>query len=511
MSVATFISRLLGFVRDMITARLFGATGLADAFFAAFRIPNLFRELFAEGSMSSAFIPVLTETTVNKGEKEANKLVKITFTFIIFFVGLLSIAGVIFSPALVRIIAPGFLRDPEKFRQTVLLTRIMFPFLLMVSLAALVMGALNTRRSFFIPALSSAWFNVSVIVTILLLYTRLSNPIVSVAIGITVGGFFQFISQIPLFLRKGYRFGIDTEFSNPGLRQIGILIIPATFGMAVNQVNVVVNNIFASFLPAGSITYLYYAMRLIQFPIGIFGVAMSMAALPSLSRHAAAGDITNLRQDFSFSIRMLFFITIPAMAGLIGLSEPIVNILFQRGKFDYHATVQTASALVFYSLGIWSIVGVKIVTSAFYSMKDTKTPFRVLIVAFTCNIIFSFILMKPLQHRGLALANTISSGINFLFLLSFLRKKIQRVDAKRIISSLLKTLTSAAIMGCTGYLLLRGDIWKTAGNTARKSLFFFLTIIVCLLVYTAGSFLAKSEEFHYVVGIMRKKIGKNRT
>jgi len=508
MSIATLLSRILGFVRDMITARLFGATGLADAFFAAFRIPNLFRELFAEGSMSSSFIPVLTETTVKKGPAEANRLVRATFTVIIIVVGIICVAGVVLAPQLVELIAPGFRADEVKFTQTVLFTRIMFPFLLMVSLAALVMGALNTRKSFFVPALASAWFNVTVIVTILLLYSRLANPIVSVAIGITVGGFVQFVSQLVTFYRKGFTLGFEPPFSHPGVRQIGILVIPATFGMAINQVNIVVNNIFASFLASGSITYLYYAMRLIQFPIGIFGVAVSMAALPSLSRHASTGNTRALRDDFSFSIRMLFFVTVPAMAGLIALGEPIINLLFQRGKFDAHATSQTASALVFYALGIWSIVGVKIVTSAFYSLKDTRTPFKVLVVALCLNILFSFILMHPMKHSGLALANTLSSGSNFVILLYLLRKKLLGVDGRRIVESFVRTVACASVMGILGHLVLRGQLWQESGLALKKSMLLGLAIGACLLVYGVMSYLLRSEELRYLVELLRGRWGR---
>ncbi|GBD99270.1 putative peptidoglycan biosynthesis protein MurJ [bacterium BMS3Abin07] len=505
MSLATLISRILGFIRDMVFARYFGATGLADTFFAAFRIPNLFRALFAEGSMSSAFIPVLTEYNTKHGKDEANRLVRITFTFIIIFVGLLCLIGIFFAPLLVKIIAPGFLKDPARFDQTVLLTRIMFPFLLMISLSALMMGSLNTRKTFFVPALATAWFNIAVIVTIILLYSRLAQPIVAAAIGITVGGLFQFASQVPSFYGKGFSLGIDTEFRHAGLKQIGILIIPATLAMGVNQINIVVNNIFASFLPSGSISYLYYAMRLIQFPIGVFGVAMSMAALPSLSRHAANGDMNSLRDDFSFSLRLLFFLTIPSMVGLIALREPIVGLLFQRGEFDHNATVQTSQALIFYSIGIWSIVGAKTVTAAFYSLKDTKTPFKILVIAIASNIIFSFILMHPMKHSGLALANTLSSGINFILLFAFLRKKIKRVHAREIIASFFKALFAAVIMGITGYFAIQDGLWAMNGQVIRKTAYLSSIIILCVTVYSFVSYLTGSRELQYVVDMLKRK------
>jgi putative peptidoglycan lipid II flippase len=504
-SLATFISRILGFIRDMVIARYFGASGFSDAFFAAFKIPNLFRELFAEGAMSSAFIPVLTEYDVNRGKKEANRLVRVVFTFVLLFVGAFCLIGIFAAPAFVSLIVPGFLDEPEKFNLTVLLTRIMFPFLFLVSLAAITMGSLNTRRVFFIPALSSAWFNVAVIVTILLLYSRLTQPIMSVAIGVTVGGAIQFLFQIPSFYKKGFRFGLDFSFAHKGLKKIGKLIVPASLSMGVAQLNALVNYIFASLLAAGSITYLYLGFRLIHFPVGIFAVALSMAALPSLSKHASTGDIDALRSDFSFSLRLLFFISIPSMAGLIALREPIINLLFQRGEFDYNATVQTSSALLFYSLGIWSIAGSKIVTSAYYALHDTKTPFKIFIVAFIINVICSYTLMHPLRHGGIALANAISSSANFVLLIILLRKKIGRVDARKIISSFFKALFASLIMGFVGYFILPGTMWTESGNVLKKSGYLMSTIILCVLIFVVISYISKSSELKHLMDMIKKK------
>jgi len=274
MSAATLVSRVLGFVKDMILARLFGATGASDTFFVAFRIPNLLRELFAEGSMSSAFVPVLARVRAAEGEAAATRLVRTTFTFLLLVVGAVCLAGILFTPAIVALIAPGFLADPAKLAQTVLLTRVMFPFLLFVSLAALVMGALNTRGVFFVPALAPAVLNVVTIIGVLSLVGVVRPPIAAVAVGVALGGFAQFAWQLPAFHREGYRLAPSLDFGNPALRRMATLLLPATLGMAVAQVNIFVSNILASYLAQGSITYLYYAMRLIQLPIGVFGVAV---------------------------------------------------------------------------------------------------------------------------------------------------------------------------------------------------------------------------------------------
>ena len=509
MSAATFISRILGYVKDMILAAYFGASGLSDAFFAAFRIPNLLRELFAEGSMSSAFIPVLTEYREKKSEEEAQRLVRITFTFILVIVGLICILGIIFSPAVVSVMAPGFLTDhPEQFPLTVLLTRIMFPFLLFISLASLVMGSLNTKKVFFVPTLAPAMLNVTIILIVLAFAPRVSEPIILVAIAVTVGGFVQFAFQLPSFYRNHYRLGFDPDFRHPGLKKMAILLLPATMALAVNQVNILVSSILASFLPKGSITMLYYSMRLIQFPVGIFGVAMGMAILPTLSEHAVRGDMQRLREDFSFALRLLFFITVPSMAGLIALREPIVNLLFQRGEFDYTAMKGTAAALLFYALGIWSMVGVRVVTVTFYSMQDTRTPVKIAAVGMLSNIFFSIILMGPMKHSGLALANALSSIINFSLLFYFLRKKIQHVEAGRIMGSFVKTALSSVIMGISGWTLLHGELWQTSGNSAGKITYLTCTIFLCLGIYIGCSYLLKNEELSYLLNTMKRKFGR---
>lgn len=506
MSVATFISRILGYVKDMILARYFGATGTADIFFVAFRIPNLLRELFAEGSMASAFIPVLTEYQTKHSRDEANRLVSSTFIFILIFVGLICVFGIVFAPVIVSIIAPGFLNDPEKFADTVLLTRIMFPFLLFISLAAMTMGALNSRGVFFIPALAPALLNIVTIISIITLSVRFTNPIIAVAIGVTAGGFVQFLFQLPAFFKQGYRIFMVHDLWHPGLKRIGLLILPATAGMAVSQINIFISTILASYLAEGSITYLYYSMRLIQFPIGIFGVAMGMAVLPALSEHAVRGQINKLKEDFSFALRLLFFITVPAMIGLITLKVPIVNTLFQRGKFEYSATISTSDALMFYSLGIWGIVGVRVATAAFYSMQDTKTPVKIAAFAMFINIIFSLLLMGPMKHNGLAFANSIAGCSNFLLLFYFLRKRVGSLGTKGIVSSFAKTMIASLIMGMVSYFIISGYEWTMSGYILQKSSYLTVAITASAGVYFLTSFLLKSEEMGYIISKINKRM-----
>lgn len=504
-SIATFLSRITGYIKDMILARLFGATGMTDAFFVAFRIPNLLRELFAEGSTSAAFVPVFTEYLIKNGKEEAKRIAGIVFTFLLLTLSAICLIGILLAPYVVRIIAPGFLSDYGKFSLTIRLTQIMFPFLLFISLASLCMGILNSVRSFFIPALAPVFLNLSTIAFAIFVSSQLSVPLLAIAIGVSVGGAIQFGIQVPSIIKKGFGFRFIFSFSHPALRRMLTLLMPAIAGMGVAQINIFLSTIFVSYLPDGSATYLYYAMRLIHFPIGIFGVAMATAILPTLSKFAVQGDRDSLRETFSFSLRLLFFITIPAMAGLIALGEPIVNVLFQRGNFSHDATIGTVYALFFYSLGLWAFVGVRVTAGTFYSMQDTKTPVKIAGLSILTNIIFSLILMGPLKHGGLALANAIGSMVNFVALFLILRNRLIRIDGRRILGSFLKTSSASFIMGLIGWMVTKGGMWKESGITSEKIWVLSGVIILCIGIYLLIMHLTKSEELRYLVKMFKEK------
>jgi putative peptidoglycan lipid II flippase len=508
MSLATFISRILGYVRDMVLAFFFGATGQSDTFFVAFRIPNMLRELFAEGSMSAALIPVLSEYQKKEDSNEARRLVKVTFTFILAVVGSITILGIIFAPQVVSVIAPGFRGVPEKFNLTVLLTRIMFPFLLFISLSALLMGALNVKRVFFIPALAPVMLNITIITSIFALAGSFKDPVIAIALGVVIGGFVQFAFQSPAFFRRGFALGIDFGFGHPGFRKVARLVMPVTLAMAVSQLNIFISTLLASFLAAGSITYLFYAQHLIGFPIGVFGVAMGMAVLPSLSEHALKGDMDMLRDDFSFALRLLFFISVPAMAGLIALREPIVSTLFQRGRFDYAATVGTSQSLLFYSLGIWSVVGARVLAYAFYSMQDTKTPVKAAALALITNVVLSISLMGVMSYKGLALAYAAAAMVNFTMLFYLLRKKLGRLDARRILKSFSRVAFASAVMGAAGWWALRGTLWSEHGMVIRKASYLTGAIVLCVGVYALLMYIMRAEEMRYVLSLIRERFRK---
>ncbi len=382
------------------------------------------------------------------------------------------------------------------------------------------MGALNTRGVFFIPALAPAILNVVTIVCIVALASQFTNPIIAAAIGVTLGGLVQFLFQMPAFFRQGFSFagGVGKGEASPrpyngihpGLKRIGLLIIPMTAVLAANQINIFISTILASYLADGSISYLYYSMRLIQFPVGIFGVAMGMAVLPTLSEHAAKKEFGVLKEDFSFALRLLFFITVPAMVGLIALRLPIVSALFQHGEFTYTATVSTADALMYYSLGIWAMVGVRILNSTFYSMQDTKTPFKIMICGVALNILCSIALMGPLRYSGLAFANSIAAVFNFILLYYFLRKKLGGIGTRRNAISFMKTGTAAAVMGGWGWFATQGAVWTSGGHIAQKATLLTTVIFGCLGIYFLASYLLKIEEMDYLVKKVRERIYKRR-
>ena len=349
--VATFSSRILGFIRDMILARLLGASASADAFFVAYRIPNLLRELLAEGSMSAAFIPVFTEYHTLRSKRETWELVSATFTTLLSIATIIMLIGVVMAPTIVWLLAPGFHEDPAKLKLTTLLTQVMFPYLIFISLAALTMGILNSLRAFAAPALAPVFFNICVIASALFLSPLLDEPVLGIAIGVVIGGLAQLVTQLPGVQKQGLLFQWRFEPGHPGVKKIGWLIVPSLLGTSVTQINITVSTILASYFEGGP-TYLFYGMRLIQFPLGIFGVALATAILPTLSMHAAKGSLDELRETLGFGLRMIAFIILPTMAGLILLRVPIIHLFFEHGAFSASDTVGTAAALLAYAVGL---------------------------------------------------------------------------------------------------------------------------------------------------------------
>lgn len=504
---ATLCSRILGFVRDMVLAGLFGATPAADAFFVAYRIPNLLRELFAEGSMSSAFIPVFTEYLTKKTKRDAWELASAVFTTLLTIVTAVTLIGTLAAPWIVWLIAPGFHDQPEKLQLTVVLTRVMFPYLVFISLAALAMGILNSIRAFAAPAFSPVFFNIFIIGCSLWLAPALPDPIIGVAIGVVAGGAAQFAMQLPGLQKRGLLFGLRTDPGHPGVRRIGRLMIPSLLGLSVTQINITVSTVLASFF-AGGPTYLFYGMRLIQFPLGIFGVALATAILPTLSAQAARGALDELRQTLGFGLRMILFIILPAMLGLILLRVPIVHLFFEHGSFTSADTQATATAVLYYAVGLWAFAGVRIVVSAFYSMQDTTTPAMTAGGAVVANIILSLILMNALGAAGLALATALAAMLNGAVLVTVLNRRFGGVAWRAVLVSSLRVL-----IACAPLVLICGwaaqlPLWAEPHNWTVKTVTLGLAIGLSVVGYVGAHALLRSEELGVVWGMVRRKLGR---
>lgn len=438
-SGATFLSRVLGLAREQVFAAQFGAGFAVDAFQVAFRIPNLLRDLFAEGAMSAAFVPTLTRVQQEKGPEEAMRLANLVINFLLVVISALCVIGIVAAPWIVRFMAPGFAVIPGKLELTTLMTQIMTPFLLLVSLAAAVMGILNTRRIFFIPAVAPTLLNVGLIASGFLIAPFCPRfglqPIVGMAFGALLGGLGQLLIQVPALRAQGFRWRPILSFSDPGVIRMVTLMAPASLGIAAMQVNVFASTFLASMLAEGSVSWLNYAYRLMQLPIGLFGVAIATVTLAEVSRHAAAGNLADLRDTLSFSIRMVLLLTIPATFLLIALAEPIIALLYQHGRFDAADTAETARALWAYAVGLTAFSGVRVMVPAFYSLGMARVPVTVSMVTIAMTVGLYFVLMGPLDHMGLALATSIGSILNFAILFFMLRRKIGSLGGRRLLDS----------------------------------------------------------------------------
>ena len=472
----TLLSRILGLVRDMVVARFFGAGMAADAFFVAFRIPNLLRRLFAEGSLTIAFIPVFTEYLHQKSKKDAFNLARAVLTLLAMVLALVTVLGVLFAPWVVRLQAFGFGGSGPKYELTVLLTRITFPYIFLVSLVAFFMGVLNSLRHFAAPAAAPIFLNVGIIAATVIISPHLSEPVVGLAVGVLIGGVLQILLQLPWLIQKGVSLKPCWNPGHPAVRRIGLLMLPAIYGSAIYQVNQFIGTLLASFLPQGSVSWLYYADRLMEFPLGVFAIAISTAALPSLSAQAAAKDLTEFRETLSHSVRLTFFITIPAMAGLMALGQPVIQIFFQRGAFDSLSTVMTTKALFCYAVGLWAFSANRVLVSAFYAFQDTRTPVKIATVTLFVNVGFSLLLMGPLKHAGLALATSLASSMQFFILLFCLKRMPGVLHLRPILFSAFKSLAASALMGLCLHFLFLG--WRGTGGGSFSRLVFITVVLI---------------------------------
>src|SRR5512139_1088893 len=404
---------VIGLVRDLALAYLFGASHAMDAFTVAFRIPNLLRDLFAEGAMSAAFVPTLTRAREEGGEQAAMRLANLVINFLLVVTSAICLVGILGARWIVPFLAPGFGQIAGKLELTTLMTQIMMPFLTLVAVAAAVMGVLNTHGRFFIPAIAPTMLNLALIAAGFVIAPFMPRfglePIVGMAIGATLGGLGQLAIQLPTLGALGFRWRPLFSLRDPGMLRITALMAPAAIGLAATQVNIFVNTFLASMLVQGSVSWLNYAYRLMQLPIGLFGVAIATVTLAQVSQHAARKEMVELKRTLSFSLRFVFFLTIPATLLLVTLAQPIVALLYQHGRFHAADTVQTAQALWAYAVGLAAFSAVRVLVPVFYSLGMTRLPVTISFVTIAANVVLNFALMLPLQHRGLALATSIAS------------------------------------------------------------------------------------------------------
>ena len=460
MSLAVAMSRVTGLVRERVMAQLFGAGLANDAFQIAFRIPNLTRDLFAEGALSSAFVPIFTEYLTQKGKKEAAHLANLVGTALCLIVGSLCVLGVLFSPALVTLFAKGYTAVPGKFELAVTLTRIMFPFLLLVALAAQAMGVLNACNQFGVPAMASTFFNIGSLVFGLTLGKvfgpRLGiSAIEGMAYGVVLGGALQLLWQVPALWKEGFAFWPKFDWSHPGLRRIFILMGPAILGNAAVQINVMVNSNFATSImdPVrghdGPVSWLGYAFRFMQLPLGLFGVAIASATLPAISRSAASNNMEEFRRTLSRSLGMVFLLTVPSSVGLAVLGQSIVGAIYQVGKFQQYDTQQTALALACYAIGLAGYSAVKILNPAFYALNDARTPMIISFVSIVVNYATATLMIRGANfgHAGLALSTSMVAIVSSVVLFILIRNRIGGIYGRNLRDSVVKVGLASTAMG----------------------------------------------------------------
>src|ERR1700730_14544990 len=513
--LAVMCSRVLGLAREQICAALFGGGAAMDAFTAAFRVPNLLRDLFAEGALSTAFVTTFSKTIARSGDAAAWRLGNKGATLTLVVLGSICVAGMVFSSQLVGLLAPGF--GPEKAALTAQLTRIMFPFIIMVSMAALVMGMLNAKSVFGIPAMASSFFNIGSIVGGVTLGAWIDpgfgpRALIGLAIGTLIGGALQFAVQLPPLAGLGFKYSPDFRWRDPGVNSILRLMGPSVIAASTTQFNVLFNSMFASTLGDGAIFWLAIAFRLMQLPLGLFGVALGTVTLPLLSRLVVAGQMIGFRAELARAMRLMFLLTVPSTIGLMMLAEPIISVLYQHGRFDAHQAAQAGGALRFYAIGLAGYAALKVLVNAFYALDRRKTPMLVSFLAVGLNLLFNWIFTFQLGwgHRGLAFSTGLIATCNFLLLYSLMRAHLQGLESRRMLLTLVKVgvacLGLAAVCAASSRWLLAN--WATM-ELLRKSATLFATMAAGGLVFLAVGAALRIEELDEVIDAVKRRLRRH--
>jgi putative peptidoglycan lipid II flippase len=508
---ATMASRVLGMARDVLLAYFFGAGNQMDAFYLAFRIPNLFRDLFAEGALSAAFVPAFTRRLTRGGLNDAWRLGNLVVNALLVVTLTLVILGVVFAQPLVVLFASDYARVPGKLELTVSLARILFPFLTLVGLAAACMGMLNSLDRFFVPAFAPAMFNVGTVVSVLALVPTLPlfgvRPIFAVAIGALAGGIGQVAVQLPGLWREGFRYRPVLDWRDPALREVLVLMGPGAIGLAAVQINVFVNTILATAEGTGAVSWLNYAFRLMYLPIGLFGLSIATAALPALSGQAARQQTAAMRQTLSRGLRMMLMLNVPATAGLIALAGPIVALLFQRGSFTPADTAATAAALTCYAPGLVGYSVVKIAVRTFYALRDSRTPVIVTGVSVLVNVALNVALAPAMGYRGLALGTALAALFNAGVLLWLLWTRLEGLEGRRLATAFVKITIASVVMAAaaaTTEAWLHGML--PGGDLLSRAVRVGIAIGVALLVLTLVARALRVRELGAAVDALRSRM-----
>ncbi len=477
----TLASRLLGFVRDIFLARVLGAGILADAFFVAFKLPNFFRRLFAEGTLTVALVPVLTDER-KVGNEQAHQFLNAMTGLLLLTLTILTVAGTLLMPWLLLAFAPGFADEPDRWEQTLLLARWMFPYLAFISLTAMAWAVLNTYKFFSLAAATPALLNVALIFAAVALAPNMENPALGLAFGVLLGGALQLGIQFPALKRIGWIPRPTLNIKLAAVRRTLKLFATAVLGIAAIQINLLVGTILATLLPVGAVSFLYYADRIMELPLALFGIAMGTAILPTLSEHLSNGDRAAAKHDLSYGLAWLAWLSLPALAGMIWLAQPIIATLFEHGKFTAADTLASAHALQAYGVGLIAFCWVRVLAAACYAEKDAATPTRYATVGVIANIVLAIILMQSLAHVGLALATSLAAFFNAGLLLNHVRRKYGGVfetrDLKRIGRAILATLVMLGFLAGFEALLpfpaekLTRALWLAACIGGAMLLFF---------------------------------------
>ncbi|PYJ17907.1 MAG: murein biosynthesis integral membrane protein MurJ [Verrucomicrobia bacterium] len=511
--IAILCSRVLGLIREMVFAGLFGAGRNLDAFLMAFRLPNLLRDLFAEGALSTAFITTFSKKIAVDGDQSAWRLANKVATLTAVFMSAVTLLGIVFAPQLVDLLTWGSW-SPDKTALTILLTRIMWPFMLLVSLAALVMGILNAKHVFGPPAMASSYFNLGSITGGVAIGWWLdphfgARSLVGLAIGTLIGGAWQLTGQFPSLRGVGYKYRADFHWRDEGVRTVLTLMGPAVIAASAVQVNVLINSGFAASLGNGPVSWLNIAFRLMQLPLGIFGVAIGTVTLPLVSKSAAVGNMDEFRAILARGIRLAFLLTIPSAIGLAMLASPIISVIYQHGRFTAEMTRETAGALQFYAVGLVSYAVLKVLTPAFYAIGQRNTPMLVSFLAIGANLFLNWLFTFRLGwgHRGLAFSTSLVATINFLLLYALMRRHVSRLETRQMLIGLGKICLAGALLAlvcwAANYWWL--DAW--AGLRFFPKLCELLVAIAFgAMVFFSGAFLLRVSEVQDIVDLLRRRL-----